>query len=97
MNGNYVSLRLYAFYNECLLPFQITDHSVLTPRAKSRRKHDHLVVGLEPGFHHLGKVLCLLSCLIDRNTKWGQTAKVHQQVIHQILYFPVIMAPQHIA
>ena len=32
-----------------------------------------------------------------QETSLKALAKVHQQVIHQILYFPVIMAPQHIA
>jgi len=36
-----------------LAPLQVANHSILTARAQSGRKHNQLIVGLKSGFHHL--------------------------------------------
>ena len=91
VDGHYVALIFHAFHHESLRPGNVANHAVALARTDACRLHQHVVVALETGFHHLGEITSLMSRFINRNTERGQSWKIHQQVVDQITETAVVM------
>ena len=86
-----------ALLYEGLVPGQVVDNTVLASRAQFGRKHDDVVVAIERGIDLQRQVAALLARYIYWHTQWGQSVQVHEQVVYQIAYAPVVAVAQYLA
>ena len=63
--------------------------------AQSCREHQDMIVALKASLYHCRKVAALIARLVYRDAYWGQTRKVHQQIIDQISELSIEMATYH--
>ena len=97
MDGHYVTVRLHALCDECLLPRQVAYHSAAPARAQACRKHYNIVVTVEAGLNHCGEVAALVARLVYGYAERSQPRKVHQQVVDEIAQAAVVVAPDDCA
>ena len=81
IDGNDIALCFYAFRDEGFLPFQVTNHTVRSARAKSGGKHDNVIIAGESCLNNGGEVSALLACFVNGDEKWRQSVEVHQEVV----------------
>ena len=66
---------LHTFRYERFLPRQVVYLSVNHPGIEPSRKHEHMIVTLEPCFHHSREIAALPTGLVDAYANRAQTGQ----------------------
>ena len=93
VNGHHVTMIFNALGDESLLPWYIMNMTVYDARIQPCRKHQHVVIALEPRLYHTREIASLPACLVNTYTDGLQTGEEEQQIVHQVAETPPIMAP----
>ena len=86
-----------ALLYEGFVPGQVADNTALASRAQFGGEHDDVVVAIKSGINLQRQVAALLARYIYWHTQWGQSVQVHEQVVYQIAYAPVVAVAQYLA
>ena len=90
MDGNDITLCLYAFLDEGLSPLQIANLSIDFTGADAGRKHNHLIITVENAVNLLREAARLTSKFIDAYTKRSQPLQIQKQVIDKVLDMTIV-------
>ena len=95
--GHHVAMSFNALLYECLVPRQVVNDAVLSARAQFCRKHDDVVIAFEGRIDLHRQVATLLARHIYRHAQWRQPVQVHEQIVYQIAYTPIVAVAQYLA